>query len=114
MRHPTRLAAFSAADDYTLVGTDEPPTGVFTDTTALNGGTYCYIAVATDTGDVRSTALSSSCATASSDPVPPHGGVQINHGAGASYSLSVELELIASDVISPHSDSDFGDRPEPL
>lgn len=96
-----------AADDQ-LIGVDEPPTGVFTDTTAANGTTYCYYAVAIDNAGQRSTALSPTCTTPKADPAAPHGGIQINNGARATFTPNVTLKLIASDHIDPHTAEDFG------
>jgi hypothetical protein len=98
----------AAHADATLVGTDEPPTGVFTDTTAVNGQTYCYFAIATDSSDRRSAPLSPTCTTPRADPAPPHGGIAINNGASETASPNVVLNLIASDTIDPHGDDDFG------
>lgn len=102
----TKPAAAQAEDQ--LIGVDEPPTGIFTDTTAANGTAYCYYAVAIDDAGQRSTALSPTCTTPKADPVPPHGGIKINNGARATFTPNVTLNLIASDAIDPHSDSDFG------
>ena len=100
--------AISADAEYTLIGTDEPPTGVFTDTTALNGQNVCYYAIGTDAGGQRSSALSPTCVTPKADPIPPHGGVRINNGASATGARTVILNLIASDAIDPHTPDDFG------
>jgi Mg-chelatase subunit ChlD len=99
-------AATDAEDQ--LIGVDEPPTGVFTDTTAVNGASYCYYAVAIDDAGQRSTALSPTCTTPKADPAAPHGGIKINNGARATFTPNVTLNLIASDAIDPHTDSDFG------
>ncbi len=98
-----------AADDYALIGVDQPPTGVFTDTAAANGTTYCYAAVAIGTDGQRSTALSPMCATPRADPLPPHGGIHINGGAQSTPVPSVTLALFASDTVDPHSDGEYGD-----
>lgn len=92
-----------------LIGVSEPPTGVFTDTTAINEITYCYSAVAIDASGQRSTALSPTCTTPKADPAPPHGGIQINNGARATLVQNVTLNLFASDMIDAHGDSDFGE-----
>ncbi|HZY42434.1 MAG TPA: hypothetical protein VFF59_10605, partial [Anaerolineae bacterium] len=96
------------ADDQ-LIGTDEPPTGVFTDTTPVNGQTYCYYAVAVATDGQRSTALSPTCATPKTDPVPPHGGLNINGGLASTPGTHVTLNLFAADNIDPHNDGEYGD-----
>jgi hypothetical protein len=107
----TRMVAFSPtaveADDQ-LIGTDEPPTGVFTDTTPINGQTYCYYAVAVAQDGQRSTALSPTCTTPKADPVPPHGGLNINGGATSTPGPKVTLNLFASDTIDPHNDGEYG------
>jgi len=100
--------AASATNDAELIGTDEPPTGVFTDTTAVNGQTYCYFAIATDNADQRSAPLSPTCTTPKADPVAPHGGIDINGGASETASPNVTLNLFASDAVDPHSEADFG------
>jgi Mg-chelatase subunit ChlD len=100
--------ATPGADDV-LIGTDEPPTGVFTDTTPVNGQTYCYYAVAVGTDGQRSTALSPTCTTPKADPVPPHGGLNINNGSTSTPGPNVTLNLIAADTIDPHNDGEYGD-----
>jgi Mg-chelatase subunit ChlD len=106
-----RVVAFSPtaveADDQ-LIGTDEPPTGVFTDTTPVNNQTYCYYAVAVAQDGQRSTALSPTCTTPKADPVPPHGGLNINGGATSTPGPKVTLNLFASDTIDPHNDGEYG------
>jgi hypothetical protein len=99
----------SATSGDVLVGVSEPPTGIFTDTTAVNEISYCYSAVAIDDAGQRSTALSPTCTTPRADPAPPHGGLRINNGARATLTPNVTLNLFASDAIDPHSESDFGE-----
>lgn len=95
------------ADDQ-LIGIDEPPTGVFTDTTALNDQTYCYFAVAETFDGQRSTALSPTCTTPKDDPAPPHGGLAINEGQAATLVPQVTLYLLALDKVDPHLETDYG------
>ena len=92
-----------------LLTTQEPPTGIFTDTTATNGQTYCYSVVATNSSDEQSLLSAQTCATANDDTIPPHGGVQINNGANTTTSPDVTLTLIASDIIDPHEAGELGD-----
>ncbi len=105
----TALRPTLVETDDQLIGTDDPPTGVFTDTTPANDQTYCYYAIAVSTDGQRSTALSPTCATPKADPAPPHGGLNINGGAPSTPGPNVTLNLIASDAINPHNDGDYGD-----
>ncbi|HZY43920.1 MAG TPA: hypothetical protein VFF70_04145, partial [Anaerolineae bacterium] len=70
--------------------------------------TYCYFAVAVAIDGQRSTALSPTCTTPKADPVPPHGGININGGATSTPGPNVTLNLIAADTIDPHNDSEYG------
>ena len=103
------LRAEAPEADAELIGTQEPPTGVFTDTTAVNGQTYCYSVIATDTSDEDSLLSPQSCATPNLDFVPPHGGLLINNGAATTASPAVTLTMIASDAIDPHEAGELGE-----
>ena len=103
------LGTAAAQGDAQLIATQEPPTGVFTDTTALNGQTYCYSIIATDTSAEDSLLSPETCATTNVDFIPPHGGLLINNGAQATASQTVSLTLIASDSIDPHDKAELGD-----
>jgi hypothetical protein len=99
----------STTNESQLIGTQAPPTGVFTDTTALDGTSYCYQVVAENAAGDQSLLSPSSCATAKSDPVPPHGGILINNGASSVNGINVTLNLFASDSIDAESDGQYGD-----
>jgi hypothetical protein len=103
------LNAAAPEADAELIGTQEPPTGVFTDTTPANGQTYCYSIIATDTSEVDSLLSAESCATPNADYTPPHGGLLINNGADTTSSQVVSLTMIASDDIDPHEAGELGE-----
>jgi hypothetical protein len=84
-------------------------TGIFTDTLVANAHEYCYIAAAIDFDGRRSDFSAPSCAVPNSDPLPPHGWVQINGGAQSTNSPNVQLDLWASDAVDPEVD-DFGEQ----
>ncbi|MFL5800697.1 MAG: choice-of-anchor X domain-containing protein, partial [Roseiflexaceae bacterium] len=98
---------------FTIVGINNPATGVFTDTAVVNGTTYCYIALAIDTLGRRSAGLAPSCATPKADPLAPHGWVQINGGAPRTGTPNVRLTLGASDTIDPESEQPGDPVPPP-
>jgi Bacterial TSP3 repeat len=98
---------------FTYIGQNTPGTGIFTDTAVVNGTTYCYIALAIDTGGHRSAGLAPSCATPKADPLAPHGWVQINGGAPRTNIAKVQLTLSASDTIDPESEMPGDPVPPP-
>jgi Mg-chelatase subunit ChlD len=88
---------------YTFIGQQITPglAGVFTDTTVINGHTYCYIVEAIDNSGNRSAPSAPTCTMPNIDPIAPHGSVLINDGASYTYNLNVTLKLWASDNIDP-------------
>lgn len=85
---------------------------VFTDTLVTNAHEYCYIVAAIDVDGRRSTFSAPSCAVPNTDPLPPHGWVQINGGAQSTPTTNVNLDLWASDEVDPEVD-DFGEQHMP-
>ncbi len=88
---------------YTFLTDDFAPSGMVTDTTALNGQEYCYYVIGITAGGAQSTPLTPSCATPGDDPWPPDGGFLINNGASKTTSTAVTLNVFASDAVSPHT-----------
>ncbi len=82
-------------------------TGWFTDTLVTNGHRYCYILAAIDTSGRRSTFSAPTCAVPNTDPIGPHGSVQINSGAAVTLIQDVNLNLWATDTVDLEVD-DFG------
>ncbi|MCX6018759.1 MAG: VWA domain-containing protein [Chloroflexi bacterium] len=106
-----RPAVFAAddADPYVLIDTQEPATGVFTDTAdVVNGFSYCYLVVGETADGQRTVAQDETCTTPRVDPSPPHGGILIAGGAAEVRGAQVALTLLASDSVSPHTSEDFG------
>ncbi len=78
-----------------------PLAGVFTDTDVINGHQYCYVITAIDYAWHRSTTSAPTCAVPNTDPLAPHGSVQINGGATLTLIPDVTLNLWASDTVDP-------------
>jgi hypothetical protein len=72
--------------------------GSYVDRSVASGTAYVYRVVPTSTGGHTGVAAVSDSVTASSDPYPPYGDVQINAGASSAASLKARLSLIAEDV----------------
>ena len=106
-----RAAAFAVDDEdpYVLIETQDPATGVFTDTAdVVDGFSYCYLMVGETLDGQRTVAQDETCTTPRYDPVPPHGGLLIDGGAAYARGRTVTLTLIASDSVSPHTAEDHG------
>jgi hypothetical protein len=90
---------------YTFLAEDFAPTGMVTDTTALNepDQEYCYYVIGITPSGAQSSPLTPSCANPGADPWPPDGGFLINNGASKTTSTAVTLNVFASDAVSPHA-----------
>jgi hypothetical protein len=85
---------------FTYIGMQEAPLGgVITDTDVINGQPYCYIAAALDYSGRLSAPSAPTCAIPNTDPIAPHGSVQINNGASFTFNPDVTLNLWASDAV---------------
>jgi len=102
-------AATDDADPYVLVASQQPPTGIVSDTAdVIDGFSYCYLLVGETADGQRTVAHDETCTTPRYDPAPPHGGLLIDGGAALSRGRVVSLTLIASDSVSPHTHEDHG------
>lgn len=87
--------------------------GVFSDTVNIaNDTTYCYMVYVSRVVGYDGTLSPVTCATPKSDPHAPQGYVEINDGAGVTYSREVTLSLFATDQYDPR-DAEAG-PPRPV
>jgi hypothetical protein len=108
------LRGASLEGPYVPVGEYQPKPGehMLEDTGVANGQPYCYMVVLVDGQGAQSAPSAPSCATPKADPLPPHGAVFINGGAGKTPIPDVTLTLPASDTDDPESESPDSWLPE--
>jgi len=76
---------------------DTDADGRYVDGGRVNGTEYCYRLAGLGAGGAVSGLSPATCATPSTDPIPPTGLVRIAGGAPATATTDVELELFADD-----------------
>jgi len=90
-----KMSLYRASSPWTLLVSELPLTGIYTDTTPVVGTPYAYRLVAIDGTNHWTKVLDSEEVTPALDPIPPEADVIVNSGALTTTELAVMLSFVA-------------------